>query len=115
MDKLKQEITSAVGARIRHFRHMHNFSQEQVALSAGLNPAYYGQIERGQKCPTIDSLYRIALSLEVPLSELVRFDSQSTDSPINLARQLSVSLSRVPTDKREQVLRLIESIADLFQ
>ena len=39
------------------------------ALRAGINTVYFGQIERGQKCPTVDTLYKIAVGLEIPLPD----------------------------------------------
>ena len=71
MDAKKQELTEAVGKRIRTLRHLQSISQEEVALRANLNPAYYGQVERGLKCPTIDTLYKIAQALGTSLPELV--------------------------------------------
>ena len=61
MDEQKREITIAVGSRIKYFRHVNSLSQEDLALRAGLNPAYFGQVERGLKCPTIDTLCKIAV------------------------------------------------------
>ncbi|MBT2293448.1 helix-turn-helix transcriptional regulator [Paenibacillus albidus] len=43
----------SIGENIRILRLKSGFSQEQLALSAGVNPAYIGQIERGEKNPTI--------------------------------------------------------------
>ena len=39
--------------KIKVYRAMKNISQEELALRANLNPAYFGQVERGVKCPTI--------------------------------------------------------------
>ena len=72
MDGQKREITQAVGARIRYFRRLQSISQEELAMRASLNPAYFGQVERGEKCPTIDTLYRIAKALNVSPPELLR-------------------------------------------
>ena len=52
MDDQKREITAAVATRIRSFRKKAAMSQEELALKANLNPAYFGQVERGLKCPT---------------------------------------------------------------
>ena len=56
MDEQKREITMAVGQRIRKLRRIRAISQEEVAFRADLNPAYFGQVERGEKCPTVDTL-----------------------------------------------------------
>lgn len=103
----------AVAARIKYFRHVRDFSQEDLALRANINPAYFGQVERGLKCPTIDTLYKIARALDVPLPELLRTDAlPSSSSDGNL--RLKELLSRVPEDKLDKVLNVIEDIVDLF-
>lgn len=112
MDEQKKEITMAVGARIKYFRLVHSLSQEELALRANVNPAYYGQVERGLKCPTVDTLYKIALALEVPPSEFLRSDalpSYSADS-----RRLKELLSKVPPEKMNQVFKVIEDLTELF-
>lgn len=113
IDDQKREITKAVAARIKYFRHVRDFSQEDLALRANINPAYFGQVERGLKCPTIDTLYKIARALDVPLPELLRTDVLSTSSADNSIRMREI-LSRVPDEKMEKVLSVIESIVDLF-
>ena len=103
----------AVAARIKYFRHVRDYSQEDLALRANINPAYFGQVERGLKCPTIDTLYKIARALDIPLPELLRTDAlPAASSDSNL--RLKELLSRVPEDKLEKVLNVIESIVDLF-
>lgn len=47
MDAQKKQITEAVGARIRYYRRLRDLSQEELALNANINPAYFGQVERG--------------------------------------------------------------------
>ncbi|MEK3759598.1 helix-turn-helix transcriptional regulator [Paenibacillus sp. FSL P4-0338] len=44
-----------IGENIRILRLKNGFSQEQLALSAGVNTSYIGQFERGEKNPTIQS------------------------------------------------------------
>lgn len=113
MDAQKKEITMAVAARIRYFRQLNSLSQEALALRANINPAYFGQLERGLKCPTIDTLYKIAMALNVPLSELLRFDGADNVSKDSEKRMQGI-LSQVPDNKREDALKVFESIATLF-
>ena len=55
MDEKKQEITAAVAAQIKYYRKKHAMSPEALTLKANLNPAYFGQVERDLKCPTVDT------------------------------------------------------------
>ena len=45
-------------------------SQESLGQRAGLSGKFVGEVERGEKSISVDSLYRIAVALEMPLSEL---------------------------------------------
>jgi len=49
-------------------------SQEDLGLAAGLNRAYVGYIERGERRPSVETLASIAKVLEVELYKLFIFD-----------------------------------------
>jgi transcriptional regulator with XRE-family HTH domain len=61
---------SAVGARIRDVRVSRGFSQEGLAAEAGLDRAYYGSVERGERNVSTLNLIRIAAALGVEVSDL---------------------------------------------
>lgn len=109
----KQEITQAVAARIKILRVSRSMSQEDLALRAEINPAYFGQVERGLKCPTVDTLYKISKALEIPLSEIFRQDTLPV-SVLPESQRLQELMSRVPEEKREQMLRIIEALIPLI-
>ena len=60
-----------LGKRIRVIRKEKGISQEDLATDAGIERAYMGSIERGERNPTYDKLLSIADALSVSLSELV--------------------------------------------
>ena len=64
------EITKWVGQRIRNYRVRSKLSQEQLAERSGCHPTYIGQVERGEKNATLESIAKIAAALDVPLSQL---------------------------------------------
>ena len=63
-------ITKLVGARIRGFRKEKRLSQEELAEKCSLHPTYIGQLERGEKNPTIESVMKVADGLEIPIDQL---------------------------------------------
>lgn len=103
----------ATADRIRRLRKQKDISQEELALRAGINTVYYGQIERGQKCPTVDTLYKIAVGLEVPLPDLVRFDVAQSPSEDADAYMMQL-IKRIPPNKTAQVIKVLEAVADLL-
>lgn len=73
-----------VGEKIRLLRQQRALSQESLALKSGLNTSYLGQVERGEKSPTIDTLDKIATGLDVDLEQLFTFDKK-TEPMIDLS------------------------------
>ena len=63
-------ITKLVGARIRGFRKEKRLSQEELAEKCSLHPTYIGQLERGEKNPTIESVMKVEDGLEIPIDQL---------------------------------------------
>ncbi len=64
-------LSEIVGNNIRFHRTKQNISQEQLAEYSDLHPSYIGQLERGKKKPTIDTLYKISRGLKVPLTTIL--------------------------------------------
>lgn len=64
------EIAKRIGQRIRNYRIQQKLSQEKLAELSGCHPTYIGQIERGEKNATLESIEKIASALNVPLSTL---------------------------------------------
>ena len=64
------DIAKILGQRIRNYRTGMHLSQEKLAELAGCHPAYIGQVERGEKNATIESIEKISTALNVSLSKL---------------------------------------------
>ena len=64
------DIAKAVGQRIRNYRTKKGLSQEKLAELSGCHPTYIGQLERGEKNATLESIERITAALGISLSKL---------------------------------------------
>lgn len=64
------DIARVLGQRIRNYRTAKGLSQEKLAELCGCHPTYVGQLERGEKNATIESIERISSALGVSLSKL---------------------------------------------
>lgn len=104
-----KDISIKIGSRIRYFRNLKELSQEKLALEAGLNPAFLGHIERGLKCPTIDTLSKIAIALNISLSELVNIEDeiQANNNAIN---KITISIKSLSQEDAERVAHIISEI-----
>ena len=64
------EIATIIGQRIRQRRLELGYSQELTSEKAGLHPTYIGQLERGEKNATLESIEKVCIALELPMEEL---------------------------------------------
>ena len=60
----------ALGQRIRKLREKKGYSQEGFAAEAGLDRAYYGGVERGERNVAALNLIQISIALGVEIGEL---------------------------------------------
>lgn len=65
-------ITKTVGERLRARRISLGYSQEKTAEIAGLHPTYIGQLERGEKNATLESIAKICIALQYPMEQLFK-------------------------------------------
>lgn len=67
---MRDDIKSFFGSRVRDERLRRGLSQEELAVRAGLHRTYIGMIERAEKNITLVNIERIAVALEMEISEL---------------------------------------------
>ena len=67
------EVHQKIAENIQRTRKEQNLSQEELALKAGLNRAYIGYIERGERKPSVGTLNKISNALKTPLKTLFEF------------------------------------------
>jgi transcriptional regulator with XRE-family HTH domain len=58
-----------IGSKIRAIREAQQISQEQMAMHAGLDRAYYGRIERGEVNVAALNLLKIAEALKTEVGD----------------------------------------------
>ena len=105
MSKLSIEI----GQRIRSYRLQSGLNQEGLAEKCGLHPTYIGQVERGEKNATIESISKIASGLNLSISKLFENIGSGEDNnnyPIE-AYDLVLSL---PIEEQEKLLKIMQMI-----
>lgn len=74
-----------VGKKIERIRKERKMSQYQLAIDSGLSPSYIPDIEKGLKCPTIETLDNICYALKITLrdfftepTDVISYDKLST-------------------------------------
>ena len=61
-----------VGKVFRELRERKGLSQEVVIGLADIGRTHLSAIERGERRPTLDTLFKLAFALNMPASEIVR-------------------------------------------
>src|ERR1035441_10179755 len=100
------------GSRIRSIREAASLSREVVAEKADINANYLGEIERGEKWPSIEIIQRLAGALSVSPSAFLEFEAEEID-PNVLLTKLHHALSNRNTDQLQQALRLLRALFQL--
>lgn len=59
-----------ISQRIKIYRKYLGLTQEMLAAKAGINEKYYGRIERGESCPTVDYVIKLCDAMEINMVEL---------------------------------------------
>ncbi len=73
-----KDIKLVLGNNIRRLRKSKNWSQEELALEAGIHRTYIGDVERGERNVSIINVQRIAAALDVSASELLKVCAQTS-------------------------------------
>lgn len=68
-----KQILAKFGQKMQKMRQSKGVTQEELAARLGMHRTYIGLIERGERNPTIRTLYKIAKALKVYASELLPF------------------------------------------
>lgn len=100
------EIAKIVGQRIRNNRTKAGLSQEALAEFAGCHYTYIGQLERGEKNATIETIERISKALDLPLSKLFEKLGGSKDEK-DIALECYDFISSKSMAEQEQIYKIL--------
>lgn len=97
---LRKEITMTIGEKIRELREKKRWSQKQLAKKAGVSETYIKKYERGEVCPSNQTMYKLAKALGVDITVLI-----AAKYPIIDAENLKSALEIPAATDREQLIR----------
>ena len=103
------EIATIIGQRLRQRRQELGYSQELTSEKAGLHPTYIGQVERGEKNATIESIEKICIALDLPMEDLFN-KIITTNSKYRTAQKCYDLIISQPMKDQENLYILLEDI-----
>ena len=90
-----------IGKKIRTLREQRKLTKNALATLAGVSPTYIHQIEKGEKCPTVEYLDYICQALNI---SLVDFFTTESDKNIN------DDFNLLNTKQKQLLLEFIKSL-----
>ena len=97
---------ASAGERIRILRQHKHLTQEQLGELAGLNPNYVGQVERGQRTPSVNAIHALAKALGVDPGFLLLAPNKS-GSPIG---NLMALIALTTPEQVELITKIAETV-----
>ena len=101
---------SELGNRIREEREKQKLTQEQLAERADIGRRTIQSIELGEKSPSLDTVWRIAVALSVPFEGLFRGATSSPDGIEEVVQRLM----SFPAEDHDRIIRLFNGILDSY-
>lgn len=101
------DLAKIVGQRIRNYRTQLGLSQEKLAELAGCHPTYIGQLERGEKNATLESIDKVASSLKISLSKLFENLGGESTNERNIPLECYEFLLAKSQEEQEQIIKIL--------
>lgn len=100
-----------IGRRIKEARHKLSLTQEELGDRARLHYSYIGQVERGNKVPSLKTLKKIAAALNVRLEFLLEDAPEREMSPQHLlAQELVATVKNSSPEDIRMYIKIIRQI-----
>jgi transcriptional regulator with XRE-family HTH domain len=101
-----------IGSRLKKLREERNLSQGDIEKRTGLLRCYISRVENGHTVPSLETLERLAVSLELPLFQLFYEGDEPPDMQNLSKRQTTEEL--VLDVEQEKELRFFEKVKRLL-
>ena len=108
-----------IGTTIRAHRLQKGLSQGDIEKKTGLLRCYLSRVENGHTVPSLDTLSKIALSLDVPIAQFFADDSlgrqlntqKLTDDELRFLTQIRRYSSNLNESDRKLLLAMVKKFA----
>ncbi|MFW6271029.1 MAG: helix-turn-helix domain-containing protein [Bacillota bacterium] len=98
---------NTIGNRLRELRYNMDLTQEELGEKSGLHYSYIGQVERGDKIPSLKSLMKIGEALNISLEEIIKTEELK---PEQITNNKLKSIHKMLSNRSAQELELIKNL-----
>lgn len=109
---MEESISMIFGKRIRSYRKKQKLSQEELAELCDLHPVYIGQLERGEKNASLETIIRVCKGLKVAPSQIFECISEEKDTII--PQQAYNLFMELPEEKQKTMFELLQKATELI-
>ncbi len=104
-------ISNQMGKRIREYRKRADLTQESLALSAGINVSFLGDVERGLKKPSIESLEKLLMALDVTFQDFFDFETEiKTFKDSTALEKLNLELQSRSNEEIDLIYNIVKQV-----
>ncbi len=109
------DILQIVGERVRAQRQRLGISQEALAERAGLHYTYIGQIERGEKNASIETMLKLCTALDTTLEKFFEKIGDRTEETNPLPLKSYELFCQQPPKKQQLLWELLCTAVRLYE
>lgn len=106
-----RDLAIEIGQRMRNIRLSMHLSQEELAEICGLHPTYIGQLERGEKNATLESISKVAKGLGIPLGRLLE-NTGCDDAYENYPMQAYRIIMSENEHNQERLVEILKNVVE---
>jgi len=75
------QVATAFGVALKRIRRSRTLTQQQLALTCGLDRTFISLLERGKRQPSLGTVFQIAKALDIPAVDMIRHTEKAMKRP----------------------------------
>lgn len=107
-----ETIAEIFGKRVRNIRKQRGLSQEKLSELCDLHPTYIGQIERGEKNASLETIMSICKGLDVAPSLL--FENISAVGERTIPEEIYETVIELSESEQKVIYDIVSSVKSLI-
>ncbi|WP_223593631.1 helix-turn-helix domain-containing protein [Neobacillus bataviensis] len=109
-------LSKIIGDLVKQLRKSQDLNQEELAERAGLHFTYIGQIERGERNFSVETLNKVTEALGLSLKEFFNVFPEEELNELLMNRKTTFNrLRNLESEEEEAILKIINEMVDLLE
>ena len=102
------DLKEMIGSRIQEIRNKRGITQDQLSEKVGISSKYLSSIERGKENPRLNTILKLARSLDVKLDEF--FTHLDIEDPAKRKSMIIEMLDEADEDKLKLAYKVLSAM-----